>query len=102
MPQYHVPELRQFIQAVFPQPGTKPSYAWIVAELEKGPFTFIEPHVLVLDLIRIRYHSAELIKWKAASLLSDSCRAIDHGTVRIDFDGNRNGRKHRQEQDGRS
>src|SRR5258708_6168810 len=81
----NVPELRNFIKAVLAEKLPNPGYAWIVTNLEAGPFPFIQMAQVFLQSICVSHHGAELNATELAAFSPDAFVAVEYGPRRIQF-----------------
>src|SRR5579863_4536400 len=82
----HVPQLRQFVQAVPSQDPSQTRDPGIAGDLEAWPRLLVLPPQTQFQLVRVAHHGAELVATKGPALISGARRGIKHPSFRIQLD----------------
>src|SRR5689334_8369805 len=84
IPAHHIPELRKLVQTVTAENSPDPGDARIVAQLEAGTLTFIQPAQLLALAISIAHHRAELVAAKPLSFSADTFGGVNRWPAGIE------------------
>src|SRR5437016_9174762 len=90
IPFQHIPELGQFVEAVFPKKAAEPGDAWIISDFEERVLALVEPAQRVFQSISPVEHGSEFITNEFLSLFSCAEGCIDDRTRRLELDGQGN------------
>ena len=90
-----VPELREFIEAVFAEELADGGDSGVVCDFKNGAAHFVHGLELMLVLFGVGYHRPEFIEGKRPAVLSGTLLAEEDGAAGGNFDGDGNGGKYK-------
>src|SRR5579884_2703171 len=82
-----VPELRELVEAVFPEDAADAGDARVVGDLEQNAVALVQVLEAVTKLVGIGDHCSKLVATKDSALTADAVGGIEDWTAGVEADG---------------